>query len=51
MAKDTVPINTEIKQRIKQLQLDVALLKGVPKLSQLDLMDIMTKEYQEVIKK
>lgn len=51
MAKDTVPVTKEIKDRIKQLQLDVAALKGVPKLSQLDLMDIMTREYQEVIKK
>ena len=49
MAKDTVPVNSEIKERIKQLQIEVAALKGVPKLSQLDLMDIMTKEYWQSI--
>jgi hypothetical protein len=51
MALDTVPVNKATKDRIKQLQVDVAVIKGIPKISQQDLMEIMTKEYQELIKK
>lgn len=46
---DTFPANPELKERVKRLQIKVAQIKNVPKLSQLDLLDIITKEYEESI--
>lgn len=45
--KDSVPIRTDAKERIKRLQVKVALVKGMPSsVSQIDLMDIMTEEFE-----
>jgi adenylate kinase family enzyme len=45
--KDTVPVNTTTKERIKRLQTKVAIIKGMPSsISQIDLMEIMTAEFE-----
>lgn len=47
--KDTVPVNATTKERIKRLQSKVAIIKGLPSsVSQIDLMDIMTVEFEGI---
>lgn len=48
---DTVPANSEIKERVKEIQAILKERGSYPVLSQIHVMDIMTKEYLQSIKK